>query len=109
MRDPNPLATGPTKWRAERCTAHHHACDCREFESAEAIGRLDEENERLRDAVLMARNVFEGYAALHREKGTDDGNAKGALNQDLAARMTAALQPNALVQPPRRRSAGTIC
>jgi hypothetical protein len=33
-RDPNPLATGPTKWRAEHCVTHHYACDCREWEHA---------------------------------------------------------------------------
>jgi len=43
------------------------------------------------DAVTMARNTFEAYAALHREKHTPDGDAKAALNDDLAKRMNAAL------------------
>ena len=33
-RDPQPLASGPTKWRAEHCVTHHHAYDCREWEHA---------------------------------------------------------------------------
>lgn len=45
----------------------------------------------MREALLLARNTFEGYAALHREKGTADGAAKAALNIDLATRMNAAL------------------
>lgn len=43
------------------------------------------------DAVTMARNTFEAYAAIHREKHTPDGDAKAALNDDLAKRMNAAL------------------
>ena len=45
----------------------------------------------LRDAVILARNTFEGYAALHREKGTPDGDAKAALNNELATHMNVAL------------------
>lgn len=39
-KGPNLLATGPTKWRAEQCVTHHHACDCREWEHASQIAAL---------------------------------------------------------------------
>lgn len=47
---------------------------------------------KLVDAVTLARNTFEGYAALHREKGTPDGDAKARFNAELAARMHAAIE-----------------
>ena len=45
--DPNPLATGPTKWRAEHCVSHHHGCDCREWEHACRIEQLESELAKL--------------------------------------------------------------
>ena len=51
MSDTNPLATGPMKGRAERCTTHHYACDCRELETAEIIDKLEAEKDRLRAAL----------------------------------------------------------
>lgn len=41
-KDPAPMASGPTKWRAEKCVTHHHACDCREWGHATEIERLRE-------------------------------------------------------------------
>lgn len=46
----------------------------------------------LDEAIKLARNTFEGYAAIHREKVTPDGDVKAQYNQDLANRMTCALQ-----------------
>lgn len=48
-KDPNPHATGPTKWRAERCVTHHHACDCREWEHATRVAELERDAERWRE------------------------------------------------------------
>ncbi|HXS04865.1 MAG TPA: hypothetical protein VN731_10340 [Rhodanobacter sp.] len=41
MTDPNPLATGPTKGRADHCVTHHYACDCREWEHVCVVERLE--------------------------------------------------------------------
>lgn len=38
-----------TKRRAERCTTHSHACDCREYAHAQEIERLRAEVEGLRE------------------------------------------------------------
>ena len=38
-----------SKRRAERCTTHSHACDCREYEHAQEIERLRAEAEGLRE------------------------------------------------------------
>ena len=35
------LVTGPTKSRADRCITHHYACDCREWEHACEVERLE--------------------------------------------------------------------
>jgi hypothetical protein len=64
-RDPNPLATGPTKWRAEHCVKHHYACDCREWEHAcelhrwQGIAELShgEFAERLERAEALLRDI----------------------------------------------------
>lgn len=61
------------------------------------------------DAVKLARNTFEGYAALHREKGTEDGYSKAALNQELAARMAAALVAAPKPEPPTNDATETLC
>lgn len=47
-KDPNPTATSPTKWRAEHCATHHHACDCREWEHANKVAALEEDAEMFR-------------------------------------------------------------
>lgn len=69
-RDPNPLSTGPTKWRAEHCVTHHHACDCREWEHACEVERLQAEIDSLRAMINAApigeivggrANSFGGY------------------------------------------------
>ena len=63
-KDPNPQATSPTKWRAERCATHHHACDCREWEHANRIAVLEDDAERmlrsLRVAVLALAHASDG-------------------------------------------------
>ena len=38
-----------SKRRAERCTTHSHACDCREYAHAQEIERLRSEVEALRE------------------------------------------------------------
>lgn len=52
------------------------------------------DNCRLREAVILARDTFERYAALHREKGTADGNAKALSNLELAKKVNSALLPD---------------
>jgi len=52
--DPSPLATSPTKWRAEHCVTHHHACDCREWVHAEQIAALES---RLAAANALLREI----------------------------------------------------
>ena len=52
--DPNPLATGPTKWRAEHCVSHHYGCDCREWEHACRIGQLESELAALKAEIAGA-------------------------------------------------------
>ena len=47
-KDPNPLATGPTKWRADHCVTHHHGCDCREWEHANRVAELEQDAEMFR-------------------------------------------------------------
>jgi hypothetical protein len=32
------------------------------------------------EALQLARNIFEAYAAIHREKGKAEGNAKARFN-----------------------------
>lgn len=53
--------------------------------------KAEAERDALRAAVLLARNTFEGYAAIHREKQTPDGYSKATFNSELAARMNCAL------------------
>ena len=53
-KDPNPLATGPTKWRADRCVTHHYACDCREWEHAGRIAELERDAERMLGSLRVA-------------------------------------------------------
>lgn len=49
-----PLATGPTKGRADRCVTHHHACDCREWEHAGRIAELERDAERMLGSLRVA-------------------------------------------------------
>lgn len=46
------------------------------------------------EALTLARNTFEAYASLHRDKGTVEGKAKATLNQELAIRMDFVLRQN---------------
>lgn len=46
----------------------------------------------LANAVLAAEVQFDAYAAAHREKGTEEGEAKAATNDYMAKRMRAALE-----------------
>lgn len=71
-KDPNPLATGPTKWLADRCVTHHYACDCREWEHAGRIAELERDAERmlgsLRVAVIALAHASEsnkGYSSSY--------------------------------------------
>ena len=50
-KDPNPLATGPTKWRADHCVTHHHGCDCREWEHANRVAELEQDAGKLDSLV----------------------------------------------------------
>jgi hypothetical protein len=59
----------------------------------------DKKEYSLAEACLLARNIFEAYAAIHREKGTAEGNAKARFNEDLAKRMNSALTNNPIVPP----------
>lgn len=47
-KDPNPMTVGPTKWRADHCTTHHYACDCREWEFATRVAEYERDAERYR-------------------------------------------------------------
>lgn len=87
LRDPAPLATGPTKWRAENCTTHHHACNCREWEHACRVAEFEGAIERLQ-AVL--RDVREWDIA-----GASDLTRPGlfALPLELRKRIQDALEP----------------
>lgn len=53
-KDPNPMATGPTKWRAEHCVTHHYGCDCREWEHATRVAALESDAERWREFCRQA-------------------------------------------------------
>ena len=46
-----------SKRRAERCTTHHHACDCREYAHAQEITRKDAEIAELRARIADAPTV----------------------------------------------------
>lgn len=49
------------------------------------------ENERLREAVQYAADVFDDYYLQHRAKRTDDGDAKAERNKNRRDKMRAAL------------------
>lgn len=55
------------------------------------IAELLEENSKLRDAVIVAHDVFAGYANLHAEKRTPEGNGKSKANRAYADQMAVAL------------------
>ena len=46
-----------SKRRAERCTTHSHACDCREYAHAQEITRKDAEIAELRARIVDAPTV----------------------------------------------------
>ena len=46
-----------SKRRAERCTTHHHACDCREYAHAQEITRKDAEIAELRARIADAETA----------------------------------------------------
>lgn len=90
--DPNPLASGPTKWRAENCTTHHYACDCREWEHACQVERLEAEIEALRrDAEryrwLRGNSEMEDeelLARFHIFNGCDPDSLDGDIDAAMA-------------------------
>jgi len=51
-----------SKRRAERCTTHSHACDCREYAHAQEIERLRAEVEGLRARIEGAAVAWAGVA-----------------------------------------------
>lgn len=59
----------------------------------------DKKEYSLAEACLLARNMFEAYAAIHRDRGTPESLAKARLNEDLAKRMNSALVNNPIVPP----------
>lgn len=66
-KDPNPSATGPTKWRAEHCVTHHCGCDCREWEHATRIAELEQDAERYR--YLRKHHTREWESDMPHDKG----------------------------------------
>ena len=68
VADPNPMGTGPTKWRHDHCTTHHHACDCREWAHAVAIEQLSIE----RDALQSRLDAVVAAVAKHRDTFPDE-------------------------------------
>lgn len=49
-------STEPTKAQADRCTTHHHACDCREYAHQQRIAELERQNtEHLRAYEMTAK------------------------------------------------------
>ena len=80
-KDPNPMATGPTKWRADHCTTHHYACDCREWEHANRIAELEQDAERYR----WLRECDSGNIAYF------FGNYDGIRGNELDAAIDAAI------------------
>ena len=46
--------------RARRCTTHHHACDCREYEQAKAIMDRQDEIGRLKMRVNELEDELHG-------------------------------------------------
>jgi len=62
-KDPNPMAIGPTKWRADHCTTHHYACDCREWEFATRVAEYERDAERYRWLRERWGRISETYEA----------------------------------------------
>ena len=50
--------------RVRRCTTHHHACDCREYEFEQAKVRI-EALEKAARGVVEARGI--GFMQVHKE------------------------------------------
>ena len=57
------MNANPTKWQAEHCTTHHHACDCREWEHATRVAALERDAEA-KDAEIEA---LRAKASEHRD------------------------------------------
>jgi hypothetical protein len=51
-----------------RCTTHHHACDCREWEHAREVKRLADENAKLRDDNARMHESCRTLSAEAREQ-----------------------------------------
>ena len=47
------------EYRADRCTTHHHACDCREYAQQKRIAELEAENEWLREVIAECADDFD--------------------------------------------------
>jgi hypothetical protein len=54
--------------------------------------KLRDENRALRKALNKAADVLEKYAAIHRAKGTPDGDKKAISNELLSAEMRRAME-----------------
>ena len=78
-----------TKSRAERCTTHSHACDCREYEHAQEIERLRAEVKRLdagwREAVEVANSYAEQFGVHERERDALRARAERAEGRIASA------------------------
>lgn len=78
-----------SKRRAERCTTHSHACDCREYEHAQEIERLRAEVKRLdagwREAVEVANSYAEQFGVHERERDALRARAERAEGRIASA------------------------
>ena len=85
MSDPNPLTTGPTKWRADHCVTHHHGCACREWEHACEVERL----ELAKDSLLSASTrVIRAFEAIGRAGEVDVMQRRECENAMVALKET---------------------
>ena len=111
-KDPNPLATGPTKWRADRCVTHHYACDCREWEHAGRIAELERDAERmlgsLRVAVIALAHASESNKASAKVGGMSSFVAM-ILNAVVVAVVPAATPGAAQALPDLAQLAVIFC
>jgi hypothetical protein len=84
--DPDTLASGPTKWRADRCVTHHHACDCREWEHASQVEALQLELA----ALCHAADEYMAAVVAYNSNQWDRANIR---KYDAAKRKLRALLP----------------
>ena len=68
-----------TSAMAERCTTHHNACDCREWQQAERI----RENVRLREEASRLKAAWDRLCACVDEFEPDDMGACTELRDAL--------------------------